>query len=570
MLTACGIADGTADDDGAAADDGGKADGTGRSDIGYIQANTPFYWGQSDYADFLASTASIGYPTHPVPLGPSDALTQRLQSWIDRIDAIVRAEVEASTGQELVAPKPVVEILPTGSTFNAWVSTTVACTGTTLAPPVPPGTPPAPTTITMLSSTMYAPLSAYHCVRPTYPGIAELATFWNRHKPACKINANHTVSGTGCTVENTGDPGELAVFATAPYIHVSSDLIAAVSERTLAVVLAHELGHYYRAHVSEATVQRYNFWYDSEPDRKKVPVAAANAADLQAKYAEIVAGPRTVQPAVAGRYSPRLRTFLLTAIAPLLGERTELGFVCAAARDAVGPWVSPLLDGYGTPTDATDAYLAFETKLAACASHLALTGDPGATSLSYGTVLMAVMAAKLPGVTLPFRATLADVIAALDAKARRLDAKQLALQTRIASNRIGLYTIEEEADDIALEISARLGIRPADVLASWFEFMQAVARSVPADWRMQIDDENTQCKARLDAGFVGSDGKPSFVPIGDLSEPHHSDCYRLFNFWREQKLRKYSVTTPYEFGADWAPLQEEAAQLSATARTNGQ
>lgn len=564
-LAGCGVVDapvGTGGDD-------GKADGSGGSFIGYIQANTPFYWAPSDYAAFSASEASIGMPASPTPVDANDALTQRLQSWIDRIDAVVRAEVRQTTGAELVAPRPIVEILPTSSTFNAWVSPTVACTGIELA-----GAEAGTTARSFLQSAQITHGSGYQCVHPAYPGVDDFRTFWDRHKPACKVGADVTVGGTGCNVAVNAPAGELALFATSPYIHVTSDLIAAVSERTLAIVLAHELGHYYRAHVSDAVIQRYNFWYDSEPDRKKLPVPAANATDLQAKYAELVDGPRTVQAAVPGHYSPRFRTFLLTAIAPLLVARTEPSFACATARDALGPWTSSLLAGYGIPTDAMDAYLAFEAKLVACAPRVDLTGDPGPTALSYGSVLMAVLNAKLPAVTLPFHATLDQVLDALDAKAVKLDLKEVALVKQVQQNRIGLYTIEEEADDIALEISARLGISPDDVVASWLEFMQAIALAVPEYYRAQYQDENATCQAMLATGFTTTDASgtttPTFVPIGDLSEPHHSDCYRLFNFWREQKLRKYTVADPIAFPDDWATMQDEAKRLSAAAAAIGQ
>lgn len=533
-------------------DDDGKADGQGGSYIGYIQGNSPFYWGPSTFDDFNRVSASIGMPANPVAIPTTDQLTARLQTWIDRIDAIVRKEVKDTTGEELVAPKPIVEVLPSSNTFNAWVSPTMACTGFG-----------DPASRSYLTSTVIANGAGYDCVRPTYPDLASFRTFWARHNPACKVEADGSVDGTGCTVETDGAAGELELISTAQYVHVSTDLIAAVSERTLAVVLAHELGHYYRAHVSDAVIQHYNFWYDSEADRKKIPVPAANATDLQTQYSAIVNGPRSVQAATTGHYSARFRNFILTSIAPLLTDRTEAGFVCAGARDALGEWVGPLLQGYGMPTDAMDSYLAFESKLVTCASKLNLTGDVGATSLSYGTVLMQVMAAKLGKVTLPFQgATLANVLDALNANAVKLDTKEASLVKQVKQNRIGLYTIEEEADDIALELSARMGIAPADVLASWQEFMGAIAQAVPPEYQQQYLDENTSCAAQLASGFVDTDGQPTFVPIGDLSEPHHSDCYRLFNFWREAKLRGYTADGAYEFPSDWQQFRDEAATLS--------
>ncbi len=559
LLSACAI-----DTSGAAGDDDGKADGQSGSYVGYIQANSPFYWAPSAYADFSASYTSLGGAANPTPVATADRLTQRLQTWIDRIDAVVRKEVHDTTGEELVAPKPIVEVLPSGSTFNAWVSPVAACAGVTLAGG-------DDSTQSFLTSAQVTHGTSYQCVHPTYPSVTDFRTFWDRHKPACKVGADLVVGGPSCGIETDAAPGELVMISTSPYIHVTTDLIGAVSERTLAVILSHELGHYYRAHVTDATIQHYNFWYDSEADRKKVPVPAANASDLQIKYSELVNGPKTIQAATPGRYSPRLRTFVMTGIVPLLTERTETGFVCAAARDALGTWQAPLMTGWGIPTDAVTSYLAFETKLAACASHLNLTGDTGATSLSYGTVLMSVIDAKLGKVTLPFQgATLANVLDALNANAVKLDKKEAALRTQIAQNRIGLYTIEEEADDIALEISARMGIAPTDVIASWQEFMAAIALVVPPDFRQTYLAENTSCAAQLAKSFTNDDHTPMFVPIGDLGEPHHSDCYRLFNFWREQKLRNYSIGEPFVFAGDWQTFQDEARTLSAQAASIGQ
>ena len=564
LVGACAVTD-AADDPGGG--DDGKADGTG-SFIGYIQTNSPFYWAPSDYPSFAAAEASLGMPANPTPIEATDALTQRLQSWVDKIDAVVRAEVLRTSGSPLVAPKPIVVVLPSASTFNAWVSPTIACTGIQLA-----GSTPGSGFSSFLLSAQVQHGLVLSCVRPTYPGADDFRTFWDRHKPACKLGADLNVSGTGCAVQ-AGDAGELSLLSTSPYIHVTTDLIGSVSERTLAIVLAHELGHYYRAHVTDAVIQKYNFWYDSEVDRKKVPVPAANATALQAKYAEIVNGPKVVQSGVAGHYSPRFRTFLLTGIAPLLTERTEPGFVCAAARDALGPWVAPLLAGYGMPTDAMTSYLDFEAKLVACATRLDLDGDPGASSLSYGSVLFAVMDAKLKSVSLPWHPTLAQVLDPLNTVAVKLDAKEAALVKQVQQNRIGLYTIEEEADDIALEISARLGISPDDVISSWVEFMGAIANAVPEAYRAQYQDADAQCQDLLAADFTTKDASghtvAAFVPIGDLSEPHHSDCYRLFNFWREQKLRKYEVTSPITFPGDWSTFQDEAKQLSAAAALNGQ
>ncbi len=545
----------TTDAEGSDSEDiGGKADGAGSNgSIGFIQSNSPFYWAQSDYATFLTSRRD-----RRVAIADDDALTQRLQTWADKIDAMVRAEMKHSADIDLVAPKPIVKVLPSGTTFNAWVSSALACTGQAR-----PGTTDL-TQVSYLGAKMVRS-EQYPCVRPAWAGIDELMTFWNRAKPACKLAADGSVAGATCTIDSN-PPGELAILATSPYIHVTSKLLATADEVTLAVVMAHELGHYYRAHASEARVAKYNFWFDNAVDRVKRPVPAADAAALAAQYAAIVQGPATIQVAVPGRYSPRLRTFVLAAIPELLTERTEAGFVCAAARDALGPWRDVLRDDAGLPTEQINDYLRFEAALATCAPQLNLSGDPSATAISYGRVLMSVMDAKLGKVTLPFRATLADVLTALNTNAQKLDAKEAALLAKIQQNRIGIYTTEQEADDLAMEFAARIGLSPDQVIEGWLGFMRQNVTLVPPEYQANREQEYAACKGMLDANFTTKDsaGKtiPVFVPIGSLSEPHHSNCYRLFNFWRNKKLHNYSIAAPAVFAPGWDALRTHAQELS--------
>lgn len=568
VLAAAGCVPEPVEDDGIVfGEDTGKADEAGALPL--IQTNSPFYWADSDYAGFSATWNELAGRGLPPLLADTDPLTRRLQGWVDRLDDMVRRELARSLGEELVAPAPIVKILSSGSTFNAWVSGTTACTGASLT-----GAVAGAAGKTLLRSTDVLHGAVTQCVRPAYPGVDELRAFWDRGRPACKLGADLTVGGEGCAVEEYAAPGELTILATSPYVHVSTDLIASIGEPALVVILAHELAHYYRSHVSDAKVQRYNFWYETEVDRKKLPVPSTIASELQAAYAEINAGPATVQTATAGHYSPRLRTWILSAIAPLLRERTEPGFVCAAARDALGGWVDPLLSGYGMPTEAMDAYLAFERALVACAPRLELKSGGSATTLSYGTVLMAVPEAKLPGATFPFYASLADILGALDVRAVRLDDKAAALLRRVRDNHIGLYTTEQEADNLALALSVKLGLSPAQVMDGWLDFMNGIVEAVPEDMRASYAQANATCRAQLAEGFTTVDASgarvPLFVPIGDLNEPHHSDCYRLFNFWREQQLRAYRVAEPLAFEPGWDALRAQAQQLSDQARANGQ
>jgi hypothetical protein len=307
-------------------------------------------------------------------------------------------------------------------------------------------------------------------------------------------------------------------------------------------------------------------------------VPAANAEELKRLYAEIVDAPHPLQSAVPGYYSPRMRRFLVQGLVPLLAARTEADFVCAAARDlAAGAWVNTFPTGYGTPGESMDAYLDFEQALVACAPALHLGGDPGARELSYGSVLMAAMElAPTKGVTLPWYASLADVLDAVDAKAVHLDEIAARLVRRLEENRVGLYTTEQEADNLALALATAIGITPEEVLAGWAEFMVAIEKTIPSyyleEYRKQEGGYDAAgCQALLAADFTTTDESgakvPVFVPLGTLDDPHHASCYRLFNLWREQKLQGYVPAAAPEPapGPDWAELKATAERLSAEA-----
>ncbi len=565
---------------GTSADVGGKADNTSstQSTPELIQDNNAFYWADSDYASFDASENSLQNSAHATPLDPMHALTQILQAHVDRIDAVVRADVLKTYGADLVAPHPIVKVLPSSSTFNAWVSPVLVCSGSlengaTAAMPIG-GTPR-----TLLQKAQVTGEAPYACVRPTWPGSSDLNQFWDRVKPSCSLSSDLTPSGTSCSIYDS-TPGEISIISTSPYINITSDLIAAASdEKLLVVVLSHELGHYYRSHVSDARLQKYDFWYETEADRKKTPVPSANAQALEQLYTEVVNAPKPLQSVVVGQYSPRLRNFLLTGIAPLLSERTEPGFVCAAARDALGVWAQYLSFGYGIPSAAMSTYLDFESKLVACAPKLNLTGTPGADAISYGSVLMAALHSGPHGVTLPWDGTLSDILTTLNTRALHFDQVAAQLTKALSDNRIGLYTIEQEADNIALLISTRLGITPDQVLNSWLEFMSAIEATIPPAYmpyyiQSEGGYDRAACQSLLASGFTTTDtsGKqvPLFMPLGTLDDPHHSSCYRLFNFWREQKLQNYQVTTPIaDLSADWPSLQAAAKQISQDAAVAG-
>ena len=561
---------------GAAGDDGTGSSESAHTEASFTNDNSPFGWAASSYEEFRSSAAGLGGGELPGALADDDPLTVRMQAWVDRVDAIVRPTVQAKTGQPLAAPKPIAKVLVSKSTFNAWVSGVPACLGAPLAGDHQPGW-----SAYLDRDHVYAMGNA--CLHPAGWSAEALTKYWNADKPACQLalaDGKLTTKGTTCTV----DPGvtggdDVAIATTGQYIQFTTDLLAELDEATVALVVAHELGHYYLGHTTAKGTAKYGFWYTRSDGQQATPTRAPNTADLEAAYKEVVQQGRPLGgPSFGARYSARMHAMLVAGLGPILKGRTEPDFACAAARDALGPWTDVILASEAPPAEAQAAFLDYEKKLAACAPKIALGGDPGAKAISAGEVLFAA-AANRPGpkakVSLKWGDDLGAFLDRLDLQAKDLDAKAQRLLARVRDNKVGLYTTEQAADEFAMEMAVEMGFTADEAVQSWLGFMQAVdrvyARSYTpeqlAEWRKTSGEvDATTCGAMLAAGWKNADGSKMTVSMGQLDEPHHANCYRLYNLWRKgQAHHDTPADKPAALEPAWDTLKAKAGELAATA-----
>ncbi|NOU26504.1 MAG: M48 family metalloprotease [Polyangiaceae bacterium] len=552
----------------------------------YVPANDPYYWAPSSFDDFIANTlgGDVG-PTAP----DDDPLTVRVQAWMDRVDSIVRADVKRRTGQPLAAPRPLAKVRISRSTLNAWVSPVRTCTGLALGPQ------PSTGFARMEPESLSFSGSSSSCIMPTAPGWSPdgFVRFWNAARFSCSIAQSgglRVAEGNVCTqtYQRTGPfdttttlaSKDVSVTATGQYVLFSTDLLATCSETELAATVAHELGHYYGAHASPAAEKNFGYWYQRDERSIRKPVPAPNAEEIQAAYLEVVRGTGTTGPSFASQFSARLRPLLLLAVAPLLSERREANFVCAPARDALGSWVPGFLRD---PNLERAAYLTFESKLIRCAPTLKLGAEPGSEVVSAGTLLFSADKHR-PGpksrVTLMIGDTLESFLTRLDREARVLDEKAARLIQRVRENKMGLYTVEQAADDFSLELATKLGFTTAEVLESWLAGMRvdhesylrsSSAADLAAYYASIGEYDPDACAALLRNDFTKDDGSGHRIPVtlslGDLEEPHHTNCYRLWNLANEAKAHKYPVGPRLPaLSPAWSEIRARAATLTSQAQ----
>jgi Zn-dependent protease with chaperone function len=128
--------------------------------------------------------------------------------------------------------------------------------------------------------------------------------------------------------------------------------------------------------------------------------------------------------------------------------------------------------------------------------------------------------------------------------------------------RLGFYTTEQEADDIALEILTKIGMPPT----LFADAMLALQRAVDdSPWSSSDTGELKweECSMLRDKGFKDERGKWANVPVGDLRSAHHSYCFRVFNISREIAAHRYEVSPnrPRPPGESWGRL---VTQLGAS------
>lgn len=558
-----------------APDDGNADESYQNHTVGqHIHKNSRYLWVDSTFEEADQLATAYGSETHAT-VGEGDDLVRWLQTWSDRIDAEVRGDVERKTGQKFVAPKPIVKVLKTHNTLNAWVTSLPACVG---APFNLASGETAPGMTAHLDVTGVQ-AGDVPCLKTKGWVPKELATVFNTGKHACELSFDQSFHvKAGCPgAESKAE--ETTVLATTPYIRFASDLLARFTdERSVIVVLAHELAHYYRSHGSPMYSHKYNFWYDQGATVARRPVPAKNAAEIQELYAEVLSGARPIGGETwQTKVSARVRPFLVEGLGPLLVQRTG-NFVCEAAANLARAGLPTLRPGEEATPEQQTAYVRYETAMLACAANWRIVEtNPGANEIAAADLLVAVGLGQEAPASIAAGKSVADVIAELQAAAVKRDATAKTLLGKLRQNRIGRYTTEQEADDLAMELAVRVGFEPNDVLAGWTGFLDAIEgyyldaglsrEELLAQYQQTGDIDAATCKGYLAAGFMKEDKKtPITVTIGVLEDKHHTSCYRLYNLWREAKAHKY-VKGPAKpaLSPAWETLRMSAEAISKNA-----
>ena len=133
---------------------------------------------------------------------------------------------------------------------------------------------------------------------------------------------------------------------------------------------------------------------------------------------------------------------------------------------------------------------------------------------------------------------------------------------RMVEHHLGFYTDEQEADELSLEILARIGLPPSLGLDAQL-LLQKITEDGVRDWgRLDTGDLRwAECSALREQGWRDDTGRLVSVPVGNLADPHHSFCFRVFNMALDLQAHRYTVDVerPRPPGEDWPTLLQQLA-----------
>jgi hypothetical protein len=192
--------------------------------------------------------------------------------------------------------------------------------------------------------------------------------------------------------------------------------------------------------------------------------------------------------------------------------------------------VGPLPD---TPI-AKKFYRDFETKALACAELI----DPHkhADSIA-GWIAGGGLRRKIDPSVFQSASTLKDLL--INLSQRDLETwitaqnnAVFSLFKRADAARLGIYTQEQEADEIGIELAARVGVDPKAAQTAFLKGLEAKEKLMGTRSQVPGELDYEQCASALEDGFT------QFIPIGDYGDIHHSTCFRVYNVFREVRAHE--------------------------------
>jgi hypothetical protein len=538
--------------------------------------------------DWVATTSDeiIGSGTSGSAYLPDEhPATRRVQFWIDQLDGWLRREdPERFATERGEVPRPIVHLrIDQGS--NAFVSSATVCRRVPIRFAGRSGSGPGESIVLVHprgSLGLYA-RSQLSCLdRMDTVLDAEVVRRFlvdSLRLKNCSVTVREGVLefGRNCrmdpTVEQQTAAG-VALKTTSNHLSIDTGLLALLpDEGQLVSAILHELAHFYRAHGSLAK-SAFRYFYNLD-----APLAPQPPADpaLDALGKQLVAlGSFRTQPIQGQEWHSEIFSYGRYT-AQLLVNPT-----CTAAEspchEACKPWRGIMDDPQvmaqfgsfpqGLLTGASlELYVTWEATFSRCLASLRIAA--AADSLGAKVALEDVKKVFWrPSYETQTYATVLDAARAMSADLEARDRARDALLEQALHQRVGYYTTEEEADNLAMQWLPTLGFPPSLALDQWWTY---AAYRKGSEQETPYNFSYERCLALYKAVPAWTeDGRLVPVPVGSYGQDHHSSCFRIHNLHRRWLAQRWPIgpsliAEAEAVGGPYAELRHAMRELSVGA-----
>lgn len=322
-----------------------------------------------------------------------------------------------------------------------------------------------------------------------------------------------------------------------------------LKEEELIFVLAHELTHYYKAHY--AFSDRYGYFYKKSRESVKsfprrydfslgyqaledantfifhqVPKARLHSSLFQSSRT-------TINPELVCKNEPcsndcrEYEQFLKSTEFHSMTEKEQCGLICT---DSSGYF--PYVD---LEPKFFESYKKFENKLIKCGANLTLDQFSKVDlerllNYSSNNIKREIFNSINKSMTL------SDFL--LDVSMRSFYYDSVTRKQnydKINQENLGFYTLEQEADEVALDIVNAIGVNPNYAVDFERRQLKTNYKGASAGFYQVTQSE---CVPYLNQDFSNYD-QLKFPPIGNILDPYHNHCTRIFNMLTQISVQNY-------------------------------
>ncbi len=513
--------------------------------------------------EFLRVVNAVGFSRTAPSLPGDDLRSLRLASALARVDGAMR-ETFAGHLDEVPPPRGRVYV---SAGVNGFVSAGWVCydfadptAATTAASTAAADSNAGSKLLAVRDETTAIPLDSKACAKGTdLAGLDAFFSWLERRAPGCRIARDargvlftgecpsswRTEAAAAAVLEadpkaphgsNAWRATRVAHVTTFAAVSVSTAALERLPEDEFEALIAHELAHYYRAHATAAHDEYDYFYRVGEGNSELKPLPDASLASLGAKLLSLGSMLDHPRPSPGVRH-PALVGFT-NGLAGVVREQESPSPACSefvATLDAGTALVWPYVTGADTSEAAARAWAQVDASLSACAETLVVSADRLADLLPYSMKDLATSDPEAWATT-----PLPTILTRIDAR----HWEQVATFERAVEERLGYYTVEQEADDMSAEILTTLGRDSGAAAALLLSQFRARADASGRDSTLLTEMGLATCEAHRARGWRDERGQPVFVPIADFNGAHHALCFRIHNLDREVEAHRWGRRLP--------------------------